>query len=136
MKINLPAPGKPRIEMLPLIDIVFLLLVVFIYSMLSMSVHRGLSVNLPKSSVADIEKQNPVSVTVKGENELYVDDVQVSLADLSHRLASESTDQTQTTPGVLLFAEESVSYQTLFTVLDQITLAGIHDISLQAKLKK
>jgi biopolymer transport protein ExbD len=135
MKINLPAPGKPRIEMLPLIDIVFLLLVVFIYSMLSMSVHRGLSVNLPKSSVADIEKQNPVSVTVKGENELYVDDVQVSLADLSHRLASESTDQTQTTPGVLLFAEESVSYQTLFTVLDQITLAGIHDISLQAKLK-
>jgi biopolymer transport protein ExbD len=136
MKINLPTPGKPRIEMLPLIDIVFLLLVVFIYSMLSMSVHRGLSVNLPESSVADIEKQNPVSVTVKGENELYVDDVQVSLADLSHRLASESTDQAQTTPGVLLFAEESVSYQTLFTVLDQITLAGIHDISLQAKLKK
>jgi biopolymer transport protein ExbD len=134
MKINLPAPGKPRIEMLPLIDIVFLLLVVFIYSMLSMSVHRGLSVTLPESSVADIEKQTPVSVTVKGENELYVDDVQVSLADLSQRLASESTDQT--TPGVLLFAEESVSYQTLFTVLDQITLAGIHDISLQAKLKK
>jgi biopolymer transport protein ExbD len=84
--------------------------------------------------VADIEKQNPVSVTVKGENELYVDDVQVSLADLSHMLASESTGQA--TPGVLLFAEESVSYQTLFTVLDQITLAGIHDISLQAKLKK
>ncbi|WP_024336105.1 ExbD/TolR family protein [Desulfotignum balticum] len=134
MKINLPAPGKPRIEMLPLIDIVFLLLVVFIYSMLSMSVHRGLSVTLPESSVADIEKQTPVSVTVKGENELYVDDVQVSLADLSHMLASESTGQA--TPGVLLFAEESVSYQTLFTVLDQITLAGIHDISLQAKLKK
>ncbi len=48
MKINLPAPGKPRIEMLPLIDIVFLLLVVFIYSMLSMSVHRGLSVTFPE----------------------------------------------------------------------------------------
>ncbi|MCF8076657.1 MAG: biopolymer transporter ExbD, partial [Desulfotignum sp.] len=106
MKINLPAPGKPRIEMLPLIDIVFLLLVVFIYSMLSMSVHRGLSVTLPESSVADIEKQTPVSVTVKGENELYVDDLRVSLADLSHMLASESTGKT--TPGVLLFAEESV----------------------------
>jgi biopolymer transport protein ExbD len=134
MKINLPAPGKPRIEMLPLIDIVFLLLVVFIYSMLSMSVHRGLSVTLPESSVADIEKQTPVSVTVKAENELYVDDVRVSLADLSQMLASESTGPT--TPGVLLFAEDTVSYQTLFTVLDQITLAGIHDISLQAKLKK
>jgi biopolymer transport protein ExbD len=134
MKINLPAPGKPRIEMLPLIDIVFLLLVVFIYSMLSMSVHRGLSVTLPESSVADIEKQTPVSVTVKGKNDIYVDDVRVSLADLPQRLISGT--KKETTPGVLLFAEESVSYQTLFTVLDQITLAGIHDISLQAELKK
>ncbi len=134
MKINLPVTGKPRIEMLPLIDIVFLLLVVFIYSMLSMSVHRGLSVTLPESAVADIEKQNPVSVTVKGKNDIYVDDLRVSLADLPQRLISGR--KKETIPGVLLFAEESVSYQTLFTVLDQITLAGIHDISLQAELKK
>ncbi|MEX1301529.1 MAG: biopolymer transporter ExbD [Desulfotignum sp.] len=134
MKVNVPEGGKPRIEMLPLIDIVFLLLVVFIYSMLSMSVHRGLSVTLPESSVADIEKQTPVSVTVRGENDIYVDDVPVSLADLPGWLQSES--KKNASPGILLFAEESVSYQTLFAVLDQITLAGIHDISLQAKLKK
>jgi biopolymer transport protein ExbD len=134
MKVNVPEGGKPRIEMLPLIDIVFLLLVVFIYSMLSMSVHRGLSVTLPESEVAAIEKQNPVSVTVRGENDIYVDDVPVSLADLPGRLQSES--KKGASPGILLFAEESVSYQTLFAVLDQITLAGIHDISLQAKLKK
>jgi len=134
MKINVPKGGQPRIEMLPLIDIVFLLLVVFIYSMLSMSVHRGLSVTLPESAVADIEKQTPVSVTVKGENNIYVDDERVSLADLPGRLQSAS--EKGASPGILLFAEESVSYQTLFAVLDQITLAGIHDISLQAKLKK
>jgi biopolymer transport protein ExbD len=134
MKIKVPEAGKPRIEMLPLIDIVFLLLVVFIYSMLSMSVHRGLSVTLPESAVADIEKKTPVSVTVRGENEIYVDEVRVTLAELPHRLMSEP--ENRDTPGVLLFAEESVSYQTLFTVLDQITLAGIHDISLQAKLKQ
>ena len=37
---------KARIEMLPLIDIVFLLLVFFIYAMLSMTIHRGLEVEL------------------------------------------------------------------------------------------
>lgn len=134
MKIKVPEPGKPRIEMLPLIDIVFLLLVVFIYSMLSMSVHRGLSVTLPESAVADIEKKTPVSVTVRGENEIYVDEMRVTLAQLPGRLMSEP--ESREAPGVLLFAEESVSYQTLFAVLDQITLAGIHDISLQAKLKQ
>jgi biopolymer transport protein ExbD len=134
MKVNIPEPGKPRIEMLPLIDIVFLLLVVFIYSMLSMSIHRGLAVTLPESAVAEIEKKTPVSVTVRGENEIYVNDLRVSLQELPQRLLSEP--ENPDAPGVLLFAEESVSYQTLFMVLDRITLAGIHDISLQAKLKK
>jgi biopolymer transport protein ExbD len=50
MKIHLPATKKARIEMLPLIDIVFLLLVFFIYAMLSMAVHRGLPVELPLST--------------------------------------------------------------------------------------
>ena len=47
MKISHFHTRPPRVEMLPLIDIVFLLLVVFIYTMLSMAVHRGLPVNLP-----------------------------------------------------------------------------------------
>ncbi len=50
MKLDYGVERKARIEMLPLIDIVFLLLVVFIYTMLSMSVHRGLEVCLPASS--------------------------------------------------------------------------------------
>ena len=57
MKVQLPAPKKARIEMLPLIDIVFLLLVFFIYAMLSMAVHRGLPVELPLSATAEIDKK-------------------------------------------------------------------------------
>ncbi|MBW1821228.1 MAG: biopolymer transporter ExbD, partial [Deltaproteobacteria bacterium] len=44
MKLKLYKTKNPRIEMLPLIDVVFLLLVFFIYAMLSMAVHRGLPV--------------------------------------------------------------------------------------------
>ena len=50
--------------MLPLIDIVFLVLVFFIYAMLSMAVHRGLPVILPSSSTAKIDKTIVLSVTV------------------------------------------------------------------------
>ena len=46
MKLNLNQKGA-RIELIPLIDIIFLLLVFFIYSMLSMVVYRGIPVNLP-----------------------------------------------------------------------------------------
>jgi biopolymer transport protein ExbD len=50
--------------MLPLIDIVFLLLVFFIYAMLSMAVHHALPVALPLSSTAPLDKQVTLSVTV------------------------------------------------------------------------
>ena len=59
MKVHIQARKKPRIEMLPLIDIVFLLLVFFIYAMLSMAVHKALPVALPQSSTAKIDKTNP-----------------------------------------------------------------------------
>ena len=63
MKVSFPKGRSPRIEMLPLIDIVFLLLVFFIYAMLSMAVHRGMPVILPTSSTAEIDKELIISVT-------------------------------------------------------------------------
>ena len=83
MKIHLPASKKARIEMLPLIDIVFLLLVFFIYAMLSMAVHRGLPVELPLSTTAEIDKKLILSVTVEADAVIYVDKERVALADLT-----------------------------------------------------
>ena len=133
MKIDLPAGRKSRIEMLPLIDIVFLLLVVFIYTMLSMAVHRGLPVCLPSSSVAEIEKNLMLSVTVKGDASIYVDKKAVELADLTRTLEAMALGNPN--PGVLLFADNSLSYQRLFQVLDRIKMAGLNRISLQAEVK-
>ena len=134
MKINLETSRKARIEMLPLIDIVFLLLVFFIYAMLSMAVHRGLPVDLPTSQTAGIDKRLVLSVTLKSDDSVYVDEAHVRLEDLVDAIKARVTDQKE--PGVLLFADRSIQYQTLFQVLDKIRLAGINRISLQAELEQ
>ena len=72
MKIKLQEERKVRIEMLPLIDIVFLLLVVFIYTMLSMAVHNGLPVSLPSSSIAEPEQNFILAVTIKENHDIFV----------------------------------------------------------------
>lgn len=138
MKVKVPR-RKTRIEMLPLIDIVFLLLVVFIYAMLSMAVHRGLPVDLPRSSSASLEKEIILSVTVQagegGERLVFVDDQQVGLDGLSRVLSEKAALIPETEgaePGVLLFADRSIEYQFLFDVLDRIHQAGLTRISLQA----
>ena len=120
--------------MLPLIDIVFLLLVFFIYAMLSMAVHRGLPVLLPSSVSAKIDKELILSITVKSDGTLYVDKEQIGLNDLASFLKTKSSPEKDV--GILLFADRSLSYQNLFRVLDQIRLAGLTRISLQAELEQ
>jgi biopolymer transport protein ExbD len=134
MKVDFETGKKVRIEMLPLIDIVFLLLVFFIYAMLSMAVHRGLPILLPTSSTTVIDKSLVFSVTIKSNGTLYLDKEEVDLNDLAAVLKRKT--HTCKEAGVLLFAERSLSYQSLFRVLDQIRMADIHRISLQADVEQ
>jgi biopolymer transport protein ExbD len=133
MKVQHLKIKPPRIEMLPLIDIVFLLLVVFIYTMLSMAVHKGLPVILPSSRQAQIEAEQPrvLSITARADGRIFVDKRPVPLEELPAVLQQQSgKDQPA---GVLLFADKSLTYQFLFKVLDRINQAGIQRVNLQAE---
>jgi biopolymer transport protein ExbD len=141
VKIRRAVARKARVEMLPLIDIVFLLLVFFIYAMLSMAVHRGLPVELPVSASAAPEQELVLGVTVRrvagGETEVYLDEELVVVNELAERLRARAAGGRQgAEPGVLLFADRQVDYQQLFRVLDQINRAGLSRISLQADVER
>ena len=51
MKIRVYAK-KPRIELIPLLDMIFIVLVCFVYTFLSMTIQRGLNLDLPKAEAA------------------------------------------------------------------------------------
>ena len=134
MKVDLYPSRKVRIEMLPLIDIVFLVLVFFIYAMLSMAVHRGLPVMLPISTTSKIDKKLVLSVTVKSDGTIFVDKERVDLEELSVLLKNKASDHKEA--GVLIFGDRNLSYQQLFKVLDQIRIAGLQRISLQSEVEQ
>ena len=130
MRIPVPPTRKPRIEMLPLIDIVFLLLVFFIYAMLSMAVHRGLPVQLPASTTSELEKKSVIAITITENGAVFLDNNPVALFELGATLRDALADSEDTF--VQVFADRALSYQQLFQVLDQIKLSGAKQISLQA----
>ena len=131
MKVKLHGIRKARIEMLPLIDMVFLVLVFFIYGMLSMAVHRGLPVMLPVSESAAVENDLVLSITVRSEGEIFLDQEEVFLEELSRLLAERAGENKET--GVMVFADKDLAYQKLFQVLDEIRKAGLSRVSLQAE---
>ena len=97
---------KARVEMLPLIDVVFLLLVFFIYAMLSMVVHHGLKIELPSAGTAVLEQKDYIDITIDAENHLYLNSRPVGLDEL--------------TAGVL---ELRGNRETMLEVLEQDELA-------------
>ena len=124
---------KPRIEMLPLIDIVFLLLVFFIYAMLSMAVHRSMPLSLPVSSTAAINKESHLTVSVRQDGHIYFEHTGVTPAELQtilhdRVLKANGGKSVQ----VDLFADKAISYQELYRILDLIRTAGIANVTLQA----
>ncbi len=124
---------KPRIEMLPLIDIVFLLLVFFIFAMLSMAVHRSLPVSLPVSAATEIHTELNLTVTVTGSGEIFLDKSNVSPEELQTILLQKMQKEADAeSVQVDLFADKALSYQELYRVLDIIRTAGISNVSLQA----
>ena len=90
MKTNFRNTKKARIEMLPMIDCVFLLLVFFIYAMLSMAVHRGLPVNLPASKTVKIDKKLVLAVTINADGSIFVDKEPVELDRLTTVLQAKA----------------------------------------------
>ena len=130
MKVPTIPRKTVRIEMLPLVVIVFLLLVVFIYAMLSMAVLRGLPVALPTSSSAPFEQPRTVAVTIQGDGALFVNNRPILLVNLSQELKNTPLDQRQ--DGLILYADRDLTYQRLFQVLDEIRKADIERISMQA----
>jgi biopolymer transport protein ExbD len=136
MKLNNSSVAPPRVEMLPLIDIVFLLLVFFIYAMLSMAVHHGQPVDLPQSGTASLETAESFGITIQaadGGLKIFVDEEPVELVGLKPLLERKKEASKKEEPAVQIFADKSVSYQGLFRVLDQVRLAGLTQISLQAE---
>lgn len=144
MRIHLPPVRKPRIEMIPLIDIVFLLLVVFVYAMLSMAVHRSLPVRLPASQSIEVAQEKAVlAITVQqgaGDTvRIFVDRDEVAderLVDELRLRAAAIRQQANLEPTAQLFADNSISFQRLFRVLDRVRQAGLGQVSLQAEQER
>ncbi|MFZ5573300.1 MAG: ExbD/TolR family protein [Thermodesulfobacteriota bacterium] len=134
MKIDFKVERKARIEMIPVVDMIFLLLVFFVYAMLSMAVHHALPVDLPVSETARIDQQVLLSVTVLQDGTLFLDKEPVNLEALAQKLKDKTVGRRNA--GLLLFADNRLTYQKLFNVIDRIKAAGINRISLEAEKER
>lgn len=119
---------RARVEMIPLIDCMFILLVFFIYSMLSMTVQRGVSVQLPVGRQVDRIVDEAVVITVSDAGELYVNQLAVSLDGLEPALRQAiGADESQR---IVINADAQARHGQVFAVLDLLRNRGWTNVSI------
>ena len=120
---------KARIEMLPLIDVVFLLLVFFIYAMLSMVVHHGLRVELPNASTTEVDRNEYVSITIAKDNSIFVRKERVELSELTEKVM-EYVDK-KTDISVFINGDSRADLGVAIKILDLLKSAGVKEVSFE-----
>ena len=135
MKVRSPIPKKhARIEIIPLIDIMFFLLASFMMVSLSQTHMKGIPVNLPQNvnvPPADPNKKEYVAIRVTQGGLIYFDNVMVLTDDVMGKLFELQKQNPEIK--VSLSAEQLATHGDVITLLDKIRLAGITKIGYQIK---
>ena len=120
-----------RLEMTALLDVMFLVLVFFIYSIFDMTMHRGVKVDLPGAKGAE-EKGDRVVVTILPDDSLQLDGEPLPRPDLVARVAAlvAETDGTER-PSVIVSGDRSASLGTGIALLAELKAAGVERVSFQ-----
>ena len=130
MKIPATAAERPRIEVIPLIDIMFFLLATFIMVSLSMVKNQGISVALPTAATGQAQAPSRfATVTVTEGGHLYLDKEAVTFDALPQRL--EARHQAEPDLRVVFNGDALASFGDVVQALDQARRAGIEKVAIQ-----
>jgi biopolymer transport protein ExbD len=124
---------KPKIMIIPMIDIIFFLLVFFMMSMLTMVTQKTVNLNLPQTASAklNVEKTLPISVTSDGT--IYVEQEKISKDDFHRRMEIEKNRNPDL--AIVLRADSKSEHGDFVFVLDQLKSVGISKIGIATESK-
>jgi biopolymer transport protein ExbD len=131
MRVPRQRPEKARIEIIPMIDVIFFLLVFFMISTLSMTIYRGLPVNLPTAASSQRDLRETLNLTLTQEGEMFLNKERITLQDLRPWVKAGLEKEPELM--VILNADGEVHHRTVVTVMDELRLDGIAHLAIAVK---
>jgi biopolymer transport protein ExbD len=129
MKINLDTPAEEaRIELVPLIDVIFCILTFFLLAALQLTRQQAINVDLPKAKTGQSQMQGMLLVSLDDVGQTYIDQLPVNDSQLDRVLKNYRT----TNPGglMVLYAPQNARYAKVVAVLDKLREVGGDRVAL------
>jgi biopolymer transport protein ExbD len=129
---------RARIEIIPLIDIIFFLLATFIMVSLSMTKNQGVNVALPAASnptnqVDPQDKDKTVTLSVTDKGEVFFNKDKITIAQLPLRL--QTLKATTKDPKVIINGDGGANFKYVVAVLDEVRKIGIAKVGINTEKK-
>ncbi|MDI6801601.1 MAG: protein TolR [Thermodesulfovibrionales bacterium] len=113
-----------EINVTPFVDVMLVLLVIFMVT--APLLQQGVDVNLPKAKGKDLPPEERVTIVIKRDGIIYMNDNPVSMAEMTSKLSAIS----KLNPNVFLKADRTVSYGLVVEVMGEIKEAGIEKLGM------
>jgi biopolymer transport protein ExbD len=134
MRIQRRTLKKARIEIIPMIDTIFFLLVFFMISTLSMAQYRGMPVKLPKAASGQQAPAESAAITIDNQGRLFVDKQPVEksmLGDLLRQQLAQNADLL-----VVINADDAIEHGRVVEVMDIARNANVARMAIAVKPKQ
>ena len=134
---------RARIEIIPLIDIIFFLLATFIMVSLSMTKNQGVQVALPTAGTAaslgdQQEMEKSVTLSINDKGEVFYNKEKITIAQLPMRLQtlkSTSPASNSNGPKIIINSDASADFKFVVGVLDEVRRIGISKVGINTDKK-
>ena len=124
------ARSRPRLEIIPFIDVMFFLLATFMMVSLTLVENHAIPVRLPKAATAaPQERRAEVSLTVKEDGTLFWNKEVLPMEALPARLAAYK--QAEETPRIFIHGDEKAAFGKAIAVLDAVRVSGITKVAFE-----
>jgi biopolymer transport protein ExbD len=123
---------RTNVELIPLIDVVFQLVVFFMVST-TFILTPGISLILPQSETSEPVVMSKLIITVVSKDELYLNKERYDILGLEDRLGVITEEERSEIRTVVVEGDENVSYRLLVEVLDVLRKNGFSGVNLRTK---
>ena len=134
MRIQRRSIKKARIEIIPMIDTIFFLLVFFMISTLSMAQYRGMPVNLPKAASGQHAPPESAAITINKANQVFLDKQAVDKAELHDLLRGQLAKNPDLL--VVINADDGVEHGHVVEIMDIARSANVARMAIAVKPKE
>ena len=136
MKVSARKKTKPVVDLSPMLDVIFQLILFFLVST-TFNLLPAINVNLPKSSTSSGAESSGITISVEENGNLWFNDEKVSEKELSTLLSKFDTKEIERKNfPVLISADENVKNGKIVELFDIIRMSGFASVSLRTSGKK